>query len=80
MKKNIKDKNSLFGMRLLLIIIVLMIAAAVFIIHEQQTDFKTMKGIYEFGRTYFKWVGMVVGNAKDIAGSASKMSWIPQTK
>lgn len=67
-------------MRIMLIIIILMIAAAVFIIHEQQTDFKTMKGISEFGKTYFKWIGMVTGNVKDITLSAAKMKWVPQVK
>lgn len=67
-------------MRLMLIIIIILVAAAVFIIHEQQTDFKTMRGLYEFSSAYFKWMGMVVGNFKEVATSASNMKWIPQTK
>ncbi|MFH1249319.1 MAG: hypothetical protein V1660_04165 [archaeon] len=66
-------------MRIMLIVIVIMIAAAMFIVYEQKTDFKTMKSVYDFGATYFKWMGMVVDNAKGVAGSVSKMKWVPET-
>lgn len=66
-------------MRIMFIIIIILVAAAVFIIHEQQTDFKNIKSVYEFGKTYFRWMGMVVSNIRNVAESASNMRWVPKT-
>ena len=64
-------------MRLGFIIIVILIVGALFIIREQQTDFKSFQSTSAFTKVYSKWIWQISKNVRDIVLYSIKLNWVP---
>lgn len=64
-------------MKLVIIIMIILFLGAFYIVREQQTTWKDVSSVYDFGKVYFKWVGQLGRNITTLAISAYHMKWLP---
>ena len=67
-------------MKLVIIIIIILFLGAFYTLREQQTNLKNVSSVYDFGKTYIKWVGKLGKNLTTLAISAYQMKWLPEKK
>ena len=65
-------------MNLSFIVFVLLVLGALFIIREQQTDFKSFESTIVFSKVYISWIWKVGVNVKDTIVFASNLDWMPE--
>jgi hypothetical protein len=66
--------NKFYLIFAILFLIFLYISATV-VINSNDIDVTSVNGMVTAGKAYFKWVGNVIGNTRNIVGNAINMDW-----
>jgi len=64
-------------MKLVFLVIIILVIGGIFVVREQQTNFKDVKSAWIFTKTMGKWIYHLGQNFKNIFVCAYRMTWKP---
>jgi hypothetical protein len=67
-------KHKLFAIFLIGMILFAYISFSL-VFKDQETDFKSVPGMFQASKIYFSWLGSIFGNMKSITTHAIHMDW-----